>query len=63
VLLVMAPTGLAFAVAPLLVPVVLVAPLGPDLGRTGALALRITACILLPILVIAALFAGMSIVR
>ena len=62
-LLVMAPTGLAFVVAPLLVPVVLIAPFGPDLATTGAMSQRIAAGILLPILVIAGLFAGMSIIR
>jgi hypothetical protein len=60
VVLVLAPTGLAPTLTPLLVPVVLVAPLGPDLGRTGALWQRIGGAILLPIVVIVALFTGMS---
>ena len=58
VLLVMSPTGLAYVVAPLLVAVVLVAPLAPDLDRTGAMAERIAGSVLLPIVVTLGLYFG-----
>jgi hypothetical protein len=60
VVVIFAPTGVASAVAPLFVPVVLVAPLAPDVQRTGAQFERIGGAVLLPIVVISGLFAGMA---
>jgi hypothetical protein len=59
-LLVVAPSGTAPVLAPLLVPCVVVAPLAPDLGRTGALVQRLVGIVLLPILVSAGHLLGMS---
>jgi hypothetical protein len=61
VLLVMAPTGLAYVVAPLLVAVVLVAPLAPDVDKTGAMALRIAGAVALPFVIVAGLFLGTAV--
>ena len=49
------------SVAPLLVAVVLVAPLAPDVDKTGAMAFRIAGAVVLPFVIVAGLFLGMSI--
>jgi len=54
------PAGAAPAVAPLLVPVVMVAPLAPNLDRTGVLVERIVGGVLLPVVVAASLLIGMA---